>query len=405
MFNIGLYSFRTWGEAQTDRYIRKLEDCCRVLANNPELGRPCNEVRPRLHRMEQGKHVVFYREEPGGILVSRILHQRMMPDITPLTTKTTRRIPRKMESDDLQDTPRDTSQGVTHSAEFVADTHAAALRIARLQTYFDRQVLANGQFICSTQQPCKESHRGTFYAGQLPHVGTHYDLTRNGAPFRIVVVGQEYGHGPEFVDLNARRTMIVDGSGASLRFRRSKDFRARNPHMKGCTNILRLLFGKDLGSDHEGEFVALDGSPIHLFNCFALVNFLLCSAVPSETTRDELIPRGGRPGRSTPTMQRNCACHFRAVLELLEPTIIVVQGRGVLRWMKAAFDTLSDDMVQTVQINNHGCSVLAFTHPSAHGVSNWGINDRTSYLLGIVEPTVKRLLQKWASLPGNQGLD
>ena len=30
--------------------------------------------------MEQGKHVVFYRQEPGGILISRILHQRMLPD-------------------------------------------------------------------------------------------------------------------------------------------------------------------------------------------------------------------------------------------------------------------------------------------------------------------------------------
>jgi plasmid stabilization system protein ParE len=30
--------------------------------------------------MEQGKHVVFFRPEPGGILVSRILHERMLPE-------------------------------------------------------------------------------------------------------------------------------------------------------------------------------------------------------------------------------------------------------------------------------------------------------------------------------------
>ena len=30
--------------------------------------------------MERGEHVVFYREEAGDILVSRILHQRMLPD-------------------------------------------------------------------------------------------------------------------------------------------------------------------------------------------------------------------------------------------------------------------------------------------------------------------------------------
>ena len=80
LFNIGIYTFRTWGEAQTDRYLRQLENCCQLIADNPALGRPCDEIRPGLRRMEQGKHVVFYREDPGGILISRILHQRMLPE-------------------------------------------------------------------------------------------------------------------------------------------------------------------------------------------------------------------------------------------------------------------------------------------------------------------------------------
>jgi len=80
LYNIGLYTLRTWGEAQTDRYICQLEDCCQLIADNPALGRPCDQIRPGLRRMEQGNHVVFYREEPGGILISRILHRRMLPD-------------------------------------------------------------------------------------------------------------------------------------------------------------------------------------------------------------------------------------------------------------------------------------------------------------------------------------
>jgi toxin ParE1/3/4 len=46
LFNIGIYTFRTWGEAQTDRYIRQLENCCQLIADNPALGRPCDEIRP-----------------------------------------------------------------------------------------------------------------------------------------------------------------------------------------------------------------------------------------------------------------------------------------------------------------------------------------------------------------------
>ena len=80
LLDIGLYTYRKWGVAQTDRYISELEDCCRLLADRPTLGRPCNKIRSGLRRMECGKHVVFFREEPGGVLISRILHRRMLAD-------------------------------------------------------------------------------------------------------------------------------------------------------------------------------------------------------------------------------------------------------------------------------------------------------------------------------------
>lgn len=47
---------------------------------HPALGRPCDEVRPGLRRMESGKHVVFYRQERGGIFVSSILPGAAAPD-------------------------------------------------------------------------------------------------------------------------------------------------------------------------------------------------------------------------------------------------------------------------------------------------------------------------------------
>ena len=79
LLNIGNYTLRTWGKTQAVRYINELEMCCRTLASNPALGRSCDEIRPGLRRLEHGKHVIFYRQERGGILVSRILHHRMLP--------------------------------------------------------------------------------------------------------------------------------------------------------------------------------------------------------------------------------------------------------------------------------------------------------------------------------------
>ena len=52
-----------------------------MLGDNPMLGRTCDHIRPGLRRMERGQHVVLYRESAGGIRVSRILHQRMLPGL------------------------------------------------------------------------------------------------------------------------------------------------------------------------------------------------------------------------------------------------------------------------------------------------------------------------------------
>lgn len=76
---IGNYTLRTWGRDQAILYLDELEACCQQLAKDPGLGRACEDIRPGLQRFEQGRHVVFYRQEVGGILVSRILDQRMLP--------------------------------------------------------------------------------------------------------------------------------------------------------------------------------------------------------------------------------------------------------------------------------------------------------------------------------------
>lgn len=81
LLNIAAYTFRTWGEAQTIRYLDGIEACCRGLAGDPPSGRTCDQMRPGLRRIEHGKHVVFFRIEKTRILVSRILHERMLPEI------------------------------------------------------------------------------------------------------------------------------------------------------------------------------------------------------------------------------------------------------------------------------------------------------------------------------------
>ena len=80
LHGIAQYMLRTWGKAQTARYVSDLEAFCRTLADRPALGRPCDEVRPGLRRMEYSKHVIFYRQQLTGILIVRILRQSMLPE-------------------------------------------------------------------------------------------------------------------------------------------------------------------------------------------------------------------------------------------------------------------------------------------------------------------------------------
>ena len=88
LLSIGAYTLRTWGEDQTIRYIDDLEACCQTLADNPTLGRACDEVRPGLRRMECGQHVVFYREDAEVFWCPASSISACCPKDTPSTIET-----------------------------------------------------------------------------------------------------------------------------------------------------------------------------------------------------------------------------------------------------------------------------------------------------------------------------
>lgn len=80
LLSIGAFTLQNWGITQAERYIAGLENCANLLAGNPLLGRPCDWIRPGLYRFEKGRHVLFYRRREDGILISRVLHQSMLPE-------------------------------------------------------------------------------------------------------------------------------------------------------------------------------------------------------------------------------------------------------------------------------------------------------------------------------------
>ena len=253
-------------------------------------------------------------------------------------------------------------------------------QILAVEQYLTDNVLGDN-FVCQHYNACKSSHVDTFYEGQLHHVGKYYGVSFDGRPLRVVVVGQEYGHPPARVDCQARSQMFKY-SAHDCRFAAGQGYKGRNPHMKGTTSVLRLIFGIPLGTDHHSEFLSIEGKRVHIFDVFALVNYLLCSAV-----RD-----GSKKGLSTPTMRSNCCGHFRKVMNILEPSVIIVQGKGF--WEKSirkSFDSVSQvsDFVYKAKLGSHESFIAAFSHPSAHFPYNWGRNEPTEYLQNTVVPSIK----------------
>ena len=264
-----------------------------------------------------------------------------------------------------------------------ADTAATARRLATLEAYMEANVLSPAGFCCASEAACRESLRpGVEMAeGQLSHLGHHFDLTRNGRPLRVVVVGQEDGGLVDHVSLQARYERIHGVAGFERRYYRSPEHTRRSLHMRGTTSALRLIFDKGLGTDWEAEFVETnEDDRFHVFDAFALVNVLLCGA-----------HRPGRAeGRATKVMKRNCLKHFAATLAILEPTLLVLQGEGVQDWIAPVLGLMEEITPHLARANLQGADPLVcrFSHPSARGKLSWSYRD-APYLLEVVEPTLR----------------
>ena len=79
LVEIDSFTLRTWRSDQADKYLAQFQEFFAKLGLAPRMGRPCAQVRPDLRRVELGRHVVFYPLKAEEIVVSRILHQGMLP--------------------------------------------------------------------------------------------------------------------------------------------------------------------------------------------------------------------------------------------------------------------------------------------------------------------------------------
>ncbi|MGD0634440.1 MAG: type II toxin-antitoxin system RelE/ParE family toxin [Beijerinckiaceae bacterium] len=71
------YSEKNWNAGQAELYIRQIQRSLQLLANDPGLGRACDDLRAGYRKFPSGSHLIFYRILGEGLEVVRILHERM----------------------------------------------------------------------------------------------------------------------------------------------------------------------------------------------------------------------------------------------------------------------------------------------------------------------------------------
>lgn len=68
-----------WGHSQARIYITNIKSSCQLLADNPGIGRKCDDIAAGILSHPVKSHMIYYLYKDGNITILRILHKRMLP--------------------------------------------------------------------------------------------------------------------------------------------------------------------------------------------------------------------------------------------------------------------------------------------------------------------------------------
>lgn len=267
---------------------------------------------------------------------------------------------------------------------FRSDPELTQLRIEELDSYMREFVDDGTELVCARAGSCRQSVKAGnhLYEGQGTHVGPHYDMYEDGVEWRVMVIGMETGRGDQHVS-NAQRT-----ADQNIAIRMA--FNQRHGHMRGTTSALRVAFGGKFGADRAGELLDLtdQGEVIHVMNAYALVNMRLCSATKGKSVSSA----------ASRTMTNNCFPHLVRTIEILEPTLCILQAKVAYRDIAHRVTTVEaiDENLSIVQFGSHRTLLFKGNHPSAQRSSTgYGTVSPSEYFIGTVEPAIREARRRW----------
>lgn len=73
------YTEEHWGIAQAEKYLTEIRGAIERIAEDPDRGRACDQIRSGYWRYSIGSHLIFYTVGAVSVNVIRVLHGRMDP--------------------------------------------------------------------------------------------------------------------------------------------------------------------------------------------------------------------------------------------------------------------------------------------------------------------------------------
>jgi len=76
--SIARFTQSRWGVRQRNAYLKEADLVFLSLAENPQMGRACDDIRDGYRKFPHGSHVIYYKElSESELLIVRILHMTM----------------------------------------------------------------------------------------------------------------------------------------------------------------------------------------------------------------------------------------------------------------------------------------------------------------------------------------
>ena len=81
LVRIGDYTRREWGTSQKLKYLGEIREKLGALADTPGIGAPRDDIDEGLRALPARRHIIFYRETENDVVIVRVLHESMNPDL------------------------------------------------------------------------------------------------------------------------------------------------------------------------------------------------------------------------------------------------------------------------------------------------------------------------------------